>query len=161
MPPPDYSQRDIAADYQSRNSLLCTIVARGSHHRLRSAWACLHAASPLKADKLNDARPRHPLRDEDASGGSSTKVAAMSSPLSRSSKSRGIGIAAVGESLVVSAAWTWTSASSPADACLDVVVLLDDLFAGLAMDRTTSPLHIGQVRRRVVSHGVLGSPMSA
>ena len=73
-------------------------------HLFRSACACRHATSPLNADRLNDASPLHPLRPDR----SSTRVSAMSSPRS-TSLSRGIGIAADGDSLVVSAAMTWTS----------------------------------------------------
>lgn len=120
-------------------------------YRSRSACACLHTASPLKADRLNEASPRHPLRDEDASAGSLTRVAAISSPLSRSSEPCGIGIAADGDSLLVSAACTCTSSTEAPDGAGWFDVLLPDL----AMERTTSPLHIGHVRRRVVSHGVL------
>lgn len=133
-------------------------MAYQSRQRFRSACACLHVASPLKADKLSEAIPRQPGRDEDASGGSLTNVAAMSSPCSRSAASRGIGIAAVGESLVLSAACTWTS--SPAEGLPDGANWLEDLPAGLARERTTSPLHIGHVRRRVVSQGVLRSKRS-
>lgn len=131
-------------------------MAYRSHQRFRSACACLHVASPLKADKLSEAIPRQPGRDEDASGGSLTNVAAMSSPCSTSAPSRGIGIAAVGESLVLSAARTWTS-SAAVDGFPDGAKWLEDLPAGLARERTTSPLHIGHVRRRVVSQGVLRS----
>ena len=74
-------------------------------HLSRSACACLQAASPLKADRLSDAaNPLHPLLGVDSSGWSLTRVAAISSPRSKS-LSRGIGIAADGESLAVSAAW--------------------------------------------------------
>lgn len=127
-------------------------------YRLRSACACLHVASPLKADRLNGARPCHPLRDEDASGASLTSVAAMSSLLSRSAASRGMGIAAVGDSLVVSAACACTSSCSRYSDRLHCAGAFDGLFSALPMERTTSPLHIGHVRRRVVSHGVLESP---
>ena len=96
--------------------------------------------------------PLQLLLEVEASGWSLTSVAAMSSPRSRS-VSRGIGIAAEGESLAVSAACDWTSSTlSWYGACaVDVVVLEDGLF----IERTTSPLQIGQVRRRVVSQGVL------
>lgn len=128
-----------------------------SRYRLRSACACLHVASPLKADRLNGVRPCHPLRDEDASGASLTSVAAMSSPLSRSAASRGMGIAAVGDSLVVSAACTCTSSCSSYSERLDCIDVFGGLFSALPIERTTSPLQIGHVRRRVVSHGVLVS----
>ena len=78
----------------------------------------------------------------------------MSSPRSRS-LSRGICIAADGESLAVSAAWAWMSPSSGSSwygRWLVEGAVADD---GCAMERTTSPLHIGHVRRRVVSQGVL------
>ena len=48
-------------------------------------------------------RPRHPLGDDEASAWSFTSVAARSSPCSRSVL-QGIGIAAVGDSFLVSAA---------------------------------------------------------
>lgn len=126
-------------------------------HRSRSACACLHAASPLKADQLNEASPRHPLRVEDASGTSLTSVAAISSPRSRSFRSRGMGIAAVGDSLTVSAACIWMSSPSGTFASLFPATELDTRFGALPIERTTSPLHIGQVRRRVVNHGVMHS----
>lgn len=74
------------------------------HYLSRSDWACLNAASPLKADRLKYAKSLQPRLGDDASGWSLTSVAAISSPLSRSSVSRGIGMAAEGESLEVSAA---------------------------------------------------------
>lgn len=74
------------------------------HYLLRSDWVCLNAASPLNADKLKYAKSLQPRLGDDASGWSLTRVAAISSPLSRSALSRGIGIAAEGESLDVSAA---------------------------------------------------------
>lgn len=70
-----------------------------------------------------------------------------------------MGIAAEGESLTVSAAWVWMSSSSEVDDGL-WVVRVGEAFGGVgkgfwAMERTTSPLQIGHVRRRVVSQGVL------
>lgn len=63
--------------------------------------------------------------------------------------SSGIGIAEVGESLRVSAMWDWVS-SKGSSSLLDVLEPNDR-----PRERTTSPLHMGQVRRRVVSQGVL------
>lgn len=72
-------------------------------YRFRSAWACLQAPSPLKADKLKEAKPLQPLLPEWLS----TNVSAKSSPRSRSSSVlRGIGIADEGDSFVDSAATT-------------------------------------------------------
>ncbi len=136
------------------------IIHRMSCYRSRSACACLHTASPLKADKLKEVSPRHPLREEDPSAGSFTRVAAISSPLSRSSEPCGpcgMGIAADGDWLFVSAACTCTSSAAGPDGA----GWSDALLPHLAMERTTSPLHIGHVRRRVVSHGVLSFPRSA
>ena len=111
-------------------------------------------ASPLKADRLSDVRPLQLLleAEAEASGWSLTRVAATSSPRSRS-VSRGIGIAADGDSLAVSAACAWTSSMVLwyGAWAVDVVVFED----GSVIERTTSPLHIGHVRRRVVSQGVL------
>lgn len=121
-------------------------------HLSRSACGCLLPASPLNADRLSDVIPLQLPLEVEASGWSLTSVTAMSSPRSRS-VSRGIGIAAEGDSLVVSAACAWTSStlSGYGVGALDTLVLED----GLAIERTTSPLQIGHVRRRVVSQGVL------
>ena len=123
-----------------------------SSHRSRSACGCLLPASPLNADRLSDVRPLQLLLEVEASGWSLTSVAAISSPRSRS-VSRGIGIAAEGDSLVVSAACAWTSSTLSwyGAGAVDMFVLED----GLVIERTTSPLQIGHVRRRVVSQGVL------
>jgi len=61
-----------------------SLVACSAPHLFRScsARACRHAASPLNAERLNEARPLHPLRD--ALPSSLASVAAMSTPLSRS-----------------------------------------------------------------------------
>lgn len=117
------------------------------------ACICLLPASPLNAARLSDVRPLQLLLEVEASGWSLTSVAAISSPRSRS-VSRGIGIAAEGDSLAVSAACTCTSSSTLSwyGAWAEDVLLLDD---GLFIERTTSPLQIGHVRRRVVSQGVL------
>jgi len=65
-------------------------------------------------------------------------------------------MAAEGDSFVVSAACTWTSALVGSSRYgwwrLVSGEVSDD---GCAIDRTTSPLQIGHVRRRVVNHGVL------
>lgn len=116
------------------------------------ACDCPLPASPLNADRLSDARPLQLLREVEASGWSLTSVAAISSPRSRS-VSRGIGIAAEGDSLAVSAACAWTSSTLSRYGVwvVDVAVLED----GFVIERTTSPLQIGHVRRRVVSQGVL------
>ena len=118
-------------------------------HLFRSACACRHAASPLNADRLNDASPLHPLRPDR----SSTRVSAISSPRS-TSLSRGIGIAADGDSLVVSAARTWTS-SAPGLSWYGVSGGDSRALEDRAIERTTSFLQIGQVRRLVVNQGVL------
>lgn len=146
------SKLDAIATAETHLWLMCRSMLI---YRSRSACACLHAASPLKADQLKEASPRHPLRVEDASGMSLTSVAAMSSPRSRSFKSRGMGIAAVGDSFTVSAACTWTSSPPEVFAPLLPVMGLDARSGALPIERTTSPLHIGHVRRRVVNHGVL------
>jgi hypothetical protein len=74
-------------------------------------------------------------------------------PCSKSSSSMllSIGSAEVEELLTVSAAWAWMSSSLSS---------WYGSYRGLdgeprARERTTSPLQIGQVRRRVVNHGVL------
>ena len=125
------------------------------NHLSRSACACLQAPSPLNADRLNEAaNPLQPFLGVEPSGWSLTRVAAISSPRSRS-LSRGIGIAADGESLAVSAACVWMSLSSGsswyARWAEDTAVAEE----ACAIERTTSPLQIGHVRRRVVSQGVL------
>ena len=121
-------------------------------HLSRLACGCLLPASPLNADRLSDVKPLQLLLEVEASGWSLTSVAAISSPRSKS-VSRGIGIAAEGESLAVSAACAWTSSMlSWYGACAVDVVVLEE---GFVIDRTTSPLQIGHVRRRVVSQGVL------
>lgn len=124
-------------------------------HLSRSACACLQAPSPLNADRLNEAaNPLQPFLGVDPSGWSLTRVAAKSSPRSRS-LSRGIGIAAVGESLAVSAAWVWMSLSSGSSwygRWAGETAVAEE---ACAIERTTSPLQIGHVRRRVVSQGVL------
>ena len=74
-----------------------------SYHLSRSDCNCLLPASPLNADRLSVVRPLQLLLEVEASGSSFTRVAAISSARSRS-VSRGIGIAAEGESLAVSAA---------------------------------------------------------
>lgn len=87
-------------------------VRSSTHYRFRSACACRHAASPLNAERLKEARSLQPRRGDDAPGSwsSLTSVAARSSwPPSRSWWSQGIGIADEGESLMVSAAWAWMS----------------------------------------------------
>ena len=121
----------------------------------RSACACLQAPSPLNADRLNEAaNPLQPFLGVDPSGWSLTRVAAISSPRSRS-LSRGIGIAAEGESLAVSAAWVWMSLSSGSSwygRWTEETAVAEE---ACAIERTTSPLQIGHVRRRVVSQGVL------
>ena len=129
-----------------------SVITRVSSHLSRLACGCLLPASPLNADKLSALRPLQLLLEVEASGWSLTSVAAISSPRSRS-VSRGIGIAAEGDSLAVSAACAWMSSTlSWYGACaVDVVVVEDGLFN----ERTTSPLQIGHVRRRVVSQGVL------
>ena len=66
-----------------------------------------------------------------------------------------MGIAADGDSLVVSAACVCTSMGSDASVCGGFAEDDSGLADDLAIERTTSFLHIGQVRRRVVSHGVL------
>ena len=121
-------------------------------HLSRLACDCLLPASPLNADRLSDVKPLQLLLEVEASGWSLTSVAAMSSPRSKS-VSRGIGIAAEGDSLAVSAACAWTSSTLSwyGAWAVDVLVLED----GLVIERTTSPLQIGHVRRRVVSQGVL------
>ena len=63
-----------------------------------------------------------------------------------------------GDSFRVVAIAAWTSSEStslekPGWVGVDSPLELED--EALAMDRTTSPLQIGHVRRRVVSHGVL------
>ena len=125
------------------------------NHLFRSACACLQAPSPLNADRLNEAaNPLQPFLGVDPSGWSLTRVAAISSPRSRS-LSRGIGIAAEGESLAVSAAWIWMSLSSGSSwygRWAGETVVAEE---ACAIERTTSPLQIGHVRRRVVSQGVL------
>ena len=123
-----------------------------SSHLSRLACGCLLPASPLNADRLSDVSPLQLFLEADASGSSLTSVAAISSPRSRS-LSRGIGIAAEGDSLAVSAACAWTSSTLSwyGAGAMDMLVLGD----GLAIERTTSPLQIGHVRRRVVSQGVL------
>ena len=67
--------------------------------------------------------------------------------------SQGIGIAADGDSLAVAAAVSCMSsllfAGGAADGCGPDSLLVE------AIERTTSFLQIGQVRRRFVSHGVL------
>ena len=127
-------------------------IAHDITHLSRSACGCLLPASPLNADRLSDVNPLQLPLEVEASGWSLTSVAAISSPRSRS-VSRGIGIAAEGDSLVVSAACAWTSSTLSwyGAGALDTSVLED----GLAIERTTSPLQIGHVRRRVVSQGVL------
>ena len=123
------------------------------HYLFLFACSCLQAASPLKADRLSP-RPLQPLRPD----WSSTRVSAMSSPLSRScSVLPGIGMAAEGDSFVDSAAMTCTSSPSCSSGLWGCEVddgAADDEFA---RERTTSFLHIGHVRRRVVSQGVLES----
>lgn len=122
------------------------------HHLFLFACSCLHAASPLKADRLSP-RPLQPLRPD----WSSTRVSAISSPLSRSSSVLpGIGIAAEGDSFVDSAAMTCTSSPSCSSwygGCEGDGAADDEC----ARERTTSFLHIGHVRRRVVSQGVMQS----
>lgn len=76
-------------------------------------------------------------------------------PCSRSSlsdKVAAIGKADDEEVLAVSAAWTWM-ASSSLSSWYGSYLGFDG--EPRARDRTTSPLHIGHVRRRVVNHGVL------
>lgn len=121
-------------------------------HLSRLACGCLLPASPLNADRLSDVSPLQLLLEVEASEWSLTSVAAISSPRSRS-VSRGIGIAAEGDSLAVSAACAWTSSTASwyGAWAVDTLVLED----GLAIERTTSPLQMGHVRRRVVSQGVL------
>lgn len=75
----------------------------GTYRSRSSRCVCLQAASPLNADRLMFASPLHPFRGEDGSPWSLTSVAAISSPLSKSLL-QGIGIAAVGDSLIDSAA---------------------------------------------------------
>ena len=123
-----------------------------SCHLSRLPCGCLLPASPLNADRLSDVRPCQLLLEVEASGWSLTSVAAISSPRSKS-VSRGIGIAAEGDSLAVSAACAWVSSTlSWYGAWTGDVIVLED---GLLIERTTSPLQIGHVRRRVVSQGVL------
>ncbi len=99
-------------------------------------------------------RPRHPLCGDDASAWSLTSVAAMSSPCSRSLL-QGMGIAAEGDSFLVSAACVWMSLEvEPSEAGVATGEGAR-LAVPACRDRTTSPLQIGQVLRRVVSHGVL------
>ena len=119
-------------------------------HLSRLACGCLLPASPLNAERLREVSPLQLLLE--ASGWSLTSVAAISSPRSRS-VSRGIGIAAEGDSLAVSAACAWTSSTLSwyGARAVDMLVLEDEL----VIERTTSPLQIGHVRRRVVSQGVL------
>jgi hypothetical protein len=74
------------------------------------------------------------------------------SPAISSSRSRDIGSAADDDLLTVSAAWACTS-SSLSSSRYGSYRGLDG--APRARDRTTSPLQIGHVRRRVVSQGVL------
>lgn len=81
-----------------------------SPHLSRLACDCLLPASPLNADRLSDVKPLQLLLEVEASGWSLTNVAAISSPRSRSG-SQGIGIAAEGDSLAVSAACAWTSST--------------------------------------------------
>ena len=127
-------------------------MAHDITHLSRSACGCLLPASPLNADRLSDVNPLQLPLEVEASGWSLTSVTAMSSPRSKS-VSRGIGIAAEGDSLVVSAACAWTSSTLSwyGAGALDKLAPEDEL----AIERTTSPLQIGHVRRRVVSQGVL------
>lgn len=99
---------------------------------------------------LRDARLRHPER---RSFVLPVKVAEESPPRSTSSPSssrrRGIGIAAEGDSLAVSPARAWTSSDlfSPSRR--------RSLELPCAIDLTTSPLQMGQVLRLLTSQGVL------
>jgi hypothetical protein len=85
------------------------------------------------------------------SSSSSAQLASMSA--ARLSDEMGSGREADGESLRVSAACAWTSSTSSWNraSIADTVRSWYDC----DRDRTTSPLHIGQVRRLVTSHGVL------
>lgn len=79
---------------------------------------------------------------------------------SNASSSRLTGRAATGSSLRVTAACSWTS-SEPATSSSWYVTCWGEVElepADLASERTTSPLQIGHVRRRVVSQGVLLRP---
>lgn len=109
---------------------------------------------------LRDAIVRQPLPGENTLGLSLTSVAARSSECSPGSDPGfpGIGMAAEGDSLRVMTASTWISSEVALElfgcGSMDVKLVLDET---LFIERTTSPLQIGQVRRRVVSHGVLRS----
>jgi hypothetical protein len=143
------------------------------HQRFRSAGLCLQTAvSPLSAEILNVVvKFRHarlgPLvasssgADDDDDNNRSAPRSTSSSPSSSSpSEPRGIGIAAEGASLRGSASRAWRSSAAAAAA--------DPMPTGWrarwfewwwpwAMDRTTSPLQMGQVRRRRTSQGVLSN----
>jgi hypothetical protein len=111
--------------------------------------------SPRTTDRLRDANSRQ-FQVEEAALPSFTSVAARSSPRSRSTLSPlwGIGIAAEGDSFRVCTASACTSSGS--EKCrAEETSVVELAFEVDAMERTTSPLQIGHVRRRVVNHGVL------
>lgn len=124
----------------------------GTVQRFLSAGLCRQTAvSPLNADMLKDAKFRQagrgpfelPLRGAEVS-----VPCSMSS--SSSSDGRGIGMAAEGDSLTVSAARACTSSDrfSPS--------WRRSLEVPCAIDLTTSPLQMGHVLRLLTSQGVLG-----
>ena len=107
---------------------------------------------------LREASARQPLPGEKMLGLSLTRVAARSSEFSAVSDCGlpGMGIAAVGDSLRDSAASAWMSSEVarwlPDGRFIEARLVLD---GARFIERTTSPLQIGHVRRRVVNHGVL------
>ena len=129
------------------------------NHRVRSSCCWIKdrvtRQSLGNAERLEARSSRHPLP---LAGLRSLGADAGPSPLSRSVSTsefrpRGMCIAGVGDSSPVSSARVWTSSSAPSESVSD---------RGMAVlpcvkERTTSPLHMGQVRRRVVSQGVLGT----
>jgi len=85
------------------------------------------------------------------SSSSSAQLASMSA--ARLSDEIGSGLEADGESLRVSAACACTSSTSSWNRAWNADTVRS--WYDCDKERTTSPLHIGQVRRRVTSHGVL------
>lgn len=123
----------------------------GPNHRFLSAGLCRQTAvSPLRAEMLKEVKFRHPKRRPfvpPLRGADAAVPRSMSS--SSSSERRGIGMAAEGDSLTVSAARLWISSDLFSPSCRRS-------FAWpRAIDLTTSPLQMGQVLRRLTSQGVL------
>ena len=95
--------------------------------------------------KCKKKRPSHRDRSE----------ATPRSRSSNASSSRLTGCAAAGSSLRVTAACSWMSSASSSSGRAPAGGDVDEVPVVRARERTTSPLQMGHVRRRVVSQGVL------